>query len=1025
MTPLRLVIDGFGPYATRQTLDFSELRGADFFLIHGPTGAGKTTLLDAIAFALYGETSGAGRSAAQMRSQQADPATETRVRFDFRLGDRRYRVERSPEQEIAKKRGSGTTRRAPEATLWRAAEPGCDPGPGEDGWLPLATKTGQVSAEIERLLGFSSEQFRQVILIPQGRFREVLEADSRKREEILQNLFGTERFSRLAELLKNRARAIEDQARAGEQNKLALLQAHQVETPAALREKHAAVAAALRHADEQLTPLQLRRDAAAKALENARRLDAFYAEAAEAEIELAALGRRAAEIAVAGERLDRARRAAAIRSEFELRNQTRDQAAELRQELETHRAALPPLQSALDETTRRRGDIEEKDTPRLRELEAECVRLASLEPKLADWTKALAALNSADTALRRQTTEADKLRREADALAAALPELERRRAEALAAEARIPALDAEHKTVAAQSEALRRRAKLSADLTEKETALEKRKAAGQKLAATLTAARDTLATEQARWDGGQAALLASRLAAGTPCPVCGATHHPAPAHGSADSLPSEAKLKAARAAAAEAEQKLDLAREEFRAAERDTATLRAQRDALPAPDQSTAELDARLAALAAELAKLRALVAASPERLLAEAREKLEQARLAAQRADSARAETQTMRERSAAARDLLATDIPEPLRAPEALPQKLASLRDEIAVLEKTRRDIETRLAERTKARDEAAARVETLAKKLEGADAESRTRAEAFAAALTAAAFADETAWQAARLAPAALDTIAADLASHEAKLASARDRQARARAALVASGSAERPDLAALAEAARLADSDCQTRRDERAGLARDLDTLAFALVRLEKLEVDFGALSADYAVAGKVADAVNGKNPLGLTLQRFVLAAFLDDTLLAASARLVKMSRGRYRLERRRERADQRRAAGLDLDVHDEHTGLSRDVKTLSGGEAFLASLALALGLADVVQSYAGGLRLDALFIDEGFGTLDPESLDEALKALIDLREQGRLVGIISHVPELRERIDCRLEVTTTRTGSAARFVTPAG
>ena len=188
----------------------------------------------------------------------------------------------------------------------------------------------------------------------------------------------------------------------------------------------------------------------------------------------------------------------------------------------------------------------------------------------------------------------------------------------------------------------------------------------------------------------------------------------------------------------------------------------------------------------------------------------------------------------------------------------------------------------------------------------------------------------------------------------------------------------------------------------------------------LETEFGALQQAYSIAGRVSDAVNGRNPLGLTLQRFVLTAFLDDTLIAATARLERMSRGRYRLERRREREDMRRASGLDLDVFDEFAGQARSVNTLSGGESFLASLSLALGLADVVQSYAGGIRMEALFIDEGFGTLDQEALDDALKTLMDLREKGRLVGIISHVPELKERIDVRLEVTATRGGSQAKF-----
>jgi len=166
---------------------------------------------------------------------------------------------------------------------------------------------------------------------------------------------------------------------------------------------------------------------------------------------------------------------------------------------------------------------------------------------------------------------------------------------------------------------------------------------------------------------------------------------------------------------------------------------------------------------------------------------------------------------------------------------------------------------------------------------------------------------------------------------------------------------------------------------------------------------------------------GSNAQNITFQRFVLGALLDDVLLAASERLRIMSKGRYQLQRQQDPSDRRRAAGLDLEVHDAYTGLTRPACTLSGGESFLAALALALGLADVVQSYAGGIRLDTIFIDEGFSSLDSESLDDALRALIDLQQAGRVVGVISHVAELKERIDKRLEVTAGRAGSVAKFV----
>jgi exonuclease SbcC len=181
-----------------------------------------------------------------------------------------------------------------------------------------------------------------------------------------------------------------------------------------------------------------------------------------------------------------------------------------------------------------------------------------------------------------------------------------------------------------------------------------------------------------------------------------------------------------------------------------------------------------------------------------------------------------------------------------------------------------------------------------------------------------------------------------------------------------------------------------------------------------------LEERFAVLGRLSEVANGKNQYGVTFQRYVLGALLDDVTIAATQRLQLMSRGRYQLQRTMERAHSRAAGGLELEIFDAYTGLERGVATLSGGEIFLASLSLALGLADVVQAYTGGIHLDTIFVDEGFGTLDPETLDYVLRSLIDLQQGGRLVGIISHVPELKERIDARLEVQLAERGSVASF-----
>ncbi len=312
------------------------------------------------------------------------------------------------------------------------------------------------------------------------------------------------------------------------------------------------------------------------------------------------------------------------------------------------------------------------------------------------------------------------------------------------------------------------------------------------------------------------------------------------------------------------------------------------------------------------------------------------------------------------------------------------------------------------------AAAAVEELAK---ASAAASQARRD-LDARLTAAGFPDEEAWTATRRGPAEMREMRDLVSAHEQESLRAAERL---RLARDAAEGVEPPDVGALeAEAATAAEA-ARDARTAAAELATAAATAVRQLDRLSQLRDEAAAIDVRYRVLGRLSDVANGDNARHLSFQRYVLGAFLDDVLVAASQRLHLMSKGRYRLERTERRFGGKAAAGLNLEVYDAWTGIARPVATLSGGETFMAALSLALGLAEVVQAHAGGIRLETVFVDEGFGSLDDESLDLAIAALMGLGEDGRLVGIISHVSELRERIDARLEVTADKTGSRARFV----
>ena len=284
----------------------------------------------------------------------------------------------------------------------------------------------------------------------------------------------------------------------------------------------------------------------------------------------------------------------------------------------------------------------------------------------------------------------------------------------------------------------------------------------------------------------------------------------------------------------------------------------------------------------------------------------------------------------------------------------------------------------------------------------------------------FTDRDDYEAAKQTAEAIEKLESSVREYRESVRSAKDRLGRAEEA--AKGVAS-PDMKLLEiKAERLgAHIEFLVKRHEY--LSGRRKNTAKTIGQVQDIDNRLNEVFEEYAVYGDIAKAAKGDNAAGLTLQRFVLTTLLDDVLDVATKRLYSMSRRRYRLQRVLDRIDRRKQSGLDLEVFDEYTGTSRPVSSLSGGESFLAALSLALALADIVQRRSGRIRLDTVFIDEGFGSLDPESLDCAVNALIDLQATGRLVGVISHVPELKERIDVRLEVVATRNGSSAKFVLP--
>lgn len=1018
MKPLKLTVRAFGPYAAEQVFDFAHLAGRSFFLIHGPTGAGKTSVLDAICFALYGQASCA-RTPREMRSDHAQPATLTEVVFDFSIGSERYRVRRWPDQERPKKRGTGTMTQSQDATLCRRTDAADDVDDGTviaDGWR-------ETNEQVERLMGFRCEQFRQVVILPQGRFQELLLAKSDARQAILETLFQVEAYGRIEHALKESAASIRQQAERARQRHAEVLQGTGVAGVAALDQQRADVDAQLVFLRSASETLRAARRLAQERLTDGRQNAQKLREHALASEELRKQEARREEFALKQGAHARACKAAAL-AEIESSVQQRRREAT---EAESKRAAAEVfLKSAT--TQHERADTllaaEIAKQPQREEAEQSVRKLLELTDRVRELEGAWKRSLGSTQAHARSLEQRDRLDRSLKTLRQQLESAASRLKVLTEQEQRKTALAEQLKTTQAS---VRNRAKLEdvrLNLAAAEKGLRAAEARAGRAAQQQTLNRRALDEAQSAWDRGQAALLAHRLIDDEPCPVCGSLDHPAPATGDGP-LVSQEGLDSARAASDEADKTLAIERADVAEHAARVAALRASAEQLDEmlgmqigmdlPMLRDREAELQSALLTAEQAGLDAVKErANVERMtldetalvakLAEAETAL-QAAAARMHADQATAQA-------------LQQNVPEHLRSEQSLAREHAAatarhnvLQESFAAAQKAAQDASlahTRATESLRAAAEAA----------DAAKSAAETQRKILEDRAHAAGFADGQSYKSAKLSDALMSALDDEIRAYHVGLGAAR---VRAEETAVAAKQVVAPDLPALESAAASAEKAVEDNVAQERVASAKLAQLDATLSRLRELDAELASLDERHTVIGQIAGVANGRNPYNMTFQRYVLGVFLDEVLYAATQRLRIMSRGRFLLRRVREAAGGRSAGGLDLEVEDTYTSTARPVSTLSGGESFLASLALALGLADVVQNYAGGIRLETIFVDEGFGTLDSEALDLAIRALQDLQHGGRLVGIISHVTELKELIDTRLEITRERRGSSAKFV----
>lgn len=1063
MRPVKLSMKAFGPYKAEETVDFRKLESNNLFLITGNTGAGKTTIFDAITYALYGEASSGDRDDKNLISDFADEEEITHVVFDFSLSGKYYRVSRIPEQQRKKQRGDGFTTQPAEASFYETDIE------GNEIRLIASRKIRDVNEKLTELIGLDANQFKQIIMLPQGAFRELLTSKSDERQKILQKLFMTEKYQLFEEKLKAREKKLNiklntvnsdihhqiDEVRVSEEEENDFLELRSntngldsfIQELTRFIEYKRVQTAQLKNESEKISEQKKKIE---EAIAEAKLLLEKFNEREQLDTELKKLEERNTEIRRLEEKLQMAKNALLVLDkEFLLNqylNENRQKEKELNEittefnktEAELKQISLlnqkaenewKPLLEQLKIQTSTLSEYE-KEVLSVQEIQKEAAKqktnIANLEKEIQKTEESVVSQNSLISTIKAEINAVEDLPEKKDLIISKLNKNKDEKyknktlTDLLSQYERLSVkrekLADDYKTQNAETKKARK------EINEKVEHLQKLKEAVKK---------------------NLAFTLANTLNADEPCPVCGSIHHPAPAKRSVvidetqiEKLEAELEEKKTSTNQLQGTLKIILnngleIKEEMQKVWIEVCTAKERRleenEAIVNKlTENTVDRNKQLNEefnhLSSEMNTIN-----DAERILKTNKQKLE----------TAENELITLREKKEILVKKSTEENTEYIKnetrltaIKEKVPEKflsLSALRQEIRLKNNLTGELDNKITNCTKELSVVTIRFaalqakrEELQKQLESLREKMEKQKILFETSITENHFDSIETYRNAKMTKESIREIESDIFEFRKKHDEKKNRF------IFLSGELKeimRPNLLELEEQKITLEKKIVDTESSIALITEQIQNNDNRLNSLNTLNETRNEIYGEYEIYGYLKNISSGKNAYRITFERFVQTAFLDDILIAANQRLEKMTDGRYYLSRQTEAANLRSTSGLDIEVFDQYTGESRHVKTLSGGEGFKASLAMALGLSEVVQSHAGGVSLETLFIDEGFGSLDSESLDSAIKTLMELQSQGRLVGIISHVAELKERIDAYLEVISTKNGSHTRFHIP--
>jgi DNA repair protein SbcC/Rad50 len=1029
MLPKKIIMENFGPFV-HEEVDFDEMTEAPLFLISGKTGAGKTTIFDAITFALYGDASGGVRSSNEIRSSFAEPTEETRVQFIFEHQGRKYSIERWPKQTLAKKNGKGETTKNQKVQLSIFNDKGQE--------AETYTKVDAVNEVIYQILNLQKDQFRQIVMLPQGEFRTFLNANSTEKEAVLRSLFGTSFYRQFTENLKLQKCELEKSVsemttRIDQlfQQVLAEKGVTYGESLNLAREYLLLEEQELLKSQTELAEKQAKQKALQQQLQRAQELSESFKQEQQTRRELLKIEEHLPEQEEKKQQLAHGRELEKIRPTYDRIQELVKQQIQQTDEATENQQRAAELEQQYSECQKQTTDFEQQSA-----------EWQTKEQQLQSLNALLPLVKQKEQLMKQKTELTDKQTKQQEHLTEIVQQIndheeklkmleakqstekmwQDRRYEELQFQQTVTQLQQSAKEIFDQQEEEEDQQVKLAQLVEK----------ASRTSNQLTSEVADYKKLKSQWASAEIARLSMDLLPGEPCPVCGSKEHPNPAQHAELTTDNLGQLQVALETQEARIKQLELIREQAEAQyEVGIKTFDQLQEDRSAAQKAQEEQINTLQATFADYYQLEVEADLSELVIFLRERQKETDERLAEiNESKQALLDLKAEIDNDQAKKLKSETSLNAVMGELQTLEGRLSSIEEQtkewqlptleahIAEIQGKIDEYHTRLQAHqvlVKELEQQRIRLQENQKLLAKQQQETAENLEKFQTSLQQQLVDADLAIEQLAAAPIDLLSLEQEITEFDQQVLLLKDRQSRLAEVIK---DQEEPELDELQTLVTSCEAEVTQFQQQHYAKESQLQQQRTLIEKIEDLQAQSKEQLDELSQMLQLYQTMNGDNPQKISLERYVLQWYLAEVLQCANQQLNQLTKGRYRFELKQETGRSKGNTGLEINVYDDNAGATRSSHTLSGGESFIAALSLALGLAEVIQSQAGGVAIEALFIDEGFGSLDEEALEMAMEALESIENAGRMIGIISHVRELKERIPQQIIVETSGTGRSS-------